>query len=659
MPGAGPRGAKGGKSWRLPGRRLARPRCYILAVTREFQEQLQRSLGDAYRIERELGGGGMSRVFVALETSLQRQVVVKVLLPELAAGVSVERFRREIYLAAQLQHPHIVPLLSAGESEGLPYFTMPYVDGESLRARLVRERELPVPQAIRVLRDVASALAYAHERGVVHRDIKPDNVLLSHGIAVVTDFGVAKALTASSEYGPAPATPGLTSLGVTLGTPHYMAPEQGTGDPGMDHRVDIYAFGATAYEILTGEPPFTGNSPHAILGAHIAALARPITAVRPGLPPLLGHVIMKCLEKRPADRPQSAEEIIRVLDALGTPTGGTVPLAALSGQGQPWAAITGPLSRRPRRLAIAAAAVVLVGTVALLAWPRRAAPPATSSTLDASSPATLAPAVSAPAESTQARSTPAESVPAETAPAVVPDTFRPKTTRVPVQPRPPDRTPSADELALLTRLRAEAASARAAAAAAGVAESVLARGDSSVARAESLANRQRAAAAASQLSTASMLWWTAARAVDTVRPIAPVPPRETTPARAQTAPPQPARPAPRPAAPAADPAEEIRTLFAAYGDAIESRSVDAVRRVYPGLSLRQAREWEEFFGGVGDIEVELSVTELQVAGDSADAQLAGVYVFENPSTGRTQRESVSFRARLERSGGRWRIASLR
>ena len=302
-----------------------------MTVTDNLLEQLQHTLGDAYRIERELGGGGMSRVFVALETALQRQVVVKVLLPELAAGVSVERFRREILLAAQLQHPHIVPLLSAGESEGLPFFTMPFVDGESLRARLLRERELPVPEAARVLRDVASALAYAHARGVVHRDIKPDNVLLSHGTAVVTDFGVAKALTASTGYGSAPTGPGLTSMGVTLGTPHYMAPEQGAGDPAMDHRVDLYAFGATAYEILTGEPPFTGNSPHAILGAHIVALPRPITSVRPGVPPLLGHIVMQCLEKRPADRPQSADEIIRGLDALTTPTGGTVPLRVTSG----------------------------------------------------------------------------------------------------------------------------------------------------------------------------------------------------------------------------------------------------------------------------------------------------------------------------------------
>ena len=272
-------------------------------MTLDFQEQLQRSLGEVYRIERELGGGGMSRVFVAVETSLQRKVVVKVLLPELAAGVSVDRFRREIYLAAQLQHPHIVPLLSAGESNGLPFFTMPYVDGESLRARLIRERELPVPQAVRVLRDVASALAYAHEQGVVHRDIKPDNVLLSHGVAVVTDFGVAKALTASSGFEHGAAHPGLTSLGVTLGTPHYMAPEQGTADPSMDHRVDLYAFGATAYEMLTGEPPFTGKTPHAVLGAHLAAMPTPIDKLRPGLPPLLALVIMKCLEKRPADRP--------------------------------------------------------------------------------------------------------------------------------------------------------------------------------------------------------------------------------------------------------------------------------------------------------------------------------------------------------------------
>src|SRR3989442_967364 len=185
----------------------------------DLRERLQTALGDAYRIERELGGGGMSRVFLAQETALKRHVVIKVLPPEMAAGVNVERFRREVELAASLQHPHIVPLLSAAASGDLLYYTMPLVEGESLRTKLAREGELPVTETIRVLADVADALAYAHAHGVVHRDIKPDNVLISGKHAVVTDFGVAKAVSASSGGS-------LTSLGVALGTPAYMAPEQ-------------------------------------------------------------------------------------------------------------------------------------------------------------------------------------------------------------------------------------------------------------------------------------------------------------------------------------------------------------------------------------------------------------------------------------------------
>ena len=169
-----------------------------MPVTSTLREQLQTALGQAYVLDRELGGGGMSHVFLAHEQALGRQVVVKVLLPELAAGVNIDRFRREIQLAAQLQHPHIVPLLSAGEADGLPYFIMPFVTGESLRARIGREGELPIAETVRILRDVVSALAYAHAQGVVHRDVKPDNVLLSGGVAVVTDFGVAKAVSASA-----------------------------------------------------------------------------------------------------------------------------------------------------------------------------------------------------------------------------------------------------------------------------------------------------------------------------------------------------------------------------------------------------------------------------------------------------------------------------
>jgi serine/threonine-protein kinase len=290
----------------------------------DLRDQLQSSLDSSYTIEHEIGGGGMSRVFVATDQTLGRQVVVKVLPPEMVAGVSIERFKREIQLAARLQHPHIVPLLSAGEIDGLPYFTMPYVVGETLRVRLARHGELPVAEAMRVLREIASALDYAHEHGVVHRDIKPDNVLLSRGSAMVTDFGVAKALSSSSnaEHG------GVTSLGIALGTPAYMAPEQATADPSVDHRADIYAFGVLAYEMLTGQAPFSGRTPQGMLAAHVTETPEPIQKRRASLPPALSALVMQCLEKRPADRPQTAGEIVHALDAMTTPSGGTAPTSA-------------------------------------------------------------------------------------------------------------------------------------------------------------------------------------------------------------------------------------------------------------------------------------------------------------------------------------------
>src|SRR5213594_3280955 len=226
--------------------------------------RLQAALGAAYRIERELGGGGMSRVFVAEEVELGRRVVIKVLAPELAASVSVDRFKREIQLAASLQHPHIVPLLAAGQAEELLYYTMPLIEGESLRAKLAREGALPISDTVRMLRDVVDALAYAHRHDVAHRDIKPDNVLISDHHAVVTDFGVAKAL------GEATGETSLTSVGVTLGTPAYMAPEQAAADPHVDHRCDIYAVGTLAYEMLTGRPPFAGGTPQQLLAAQVS-----------------------------------------------------------------------------------------------------------------------------------------------------------------------------------------------------------------------------------------------------------------------------------------------------------------------------------------------------------------------------------------------------
>ncbi len=267
----------------------------------------------------------MSRVFLAEQTRLGRHVVIKVLPPEMGAGVNAERFEREIQFAARLQHPHIVPLLTAGAAGDLLYYVMPFIPGESLRVKLAREGELPVGDAARILREVVDALAYAHRHGVVHRDIKPDNILLAEGHAVVTDFGVAKALEGGQADSRA-SGPTLTSLGVALGTPAYMAPEQAAADPHVDHRADIYSVGVLAYEMLAGQPPFTASSPQALLAAQITQTPEPLAIRRPACPPALSGAVMRCLEKRPADRWQTAAELAPQFDV--TPSGGTAPTGA-------------------------------------------------------------------------------------------------------------------------------------------------------------------------------------------------------------------------------------------------------------------------------------------------------------------------------------------
>ena len=281
--------------------------------------RLKTALADRYAIAEEIGSGGMATVYLAEDLKHHRKVAVKVLRPDLAAMLGPARFLREIEVAAQLHHPHILPLYDSGDADGFLYYVMPYEEGQSLREKLAREGELPVPEAVRILRDVVDALVHAHEHNVVHRDIKPDNVMLSGHHALVTDFGVAKAVSEAT------GREKLTTAGVALGTPSYMAPEQAAADPHIDHRADIYAVGALAYELLTGRPPFTGTSPQMILAAHISETPEPVTKHREAVPAALNQLVMKCLEKKAADRWQSAEDLLPQLEVLATPSGGMTP----------------------------------------------------------------------------------------------------------------------------------------------------------------------------------------------------------------------------------------------------------------------------------------------------------------------------------------------
>lgn len=309
----------------------------------EFTATLQAALAPGYTLERELTGGGMSRVFVATDVTLGRKVVVKVLPPELAAGVNHERFRREIQVAAQLQHPHIVPLLSAGEQGAIIWYTMPYIQGHSLRDALARGERFAIRDVVRILHEVAEALDYAHGLGVIHRDIKPGNVLVQGTHALVTDFGVSKAISAAM-----PAS-GYTSAGMAIGTPAYMAPEQIAADPAADHRMDLYALGLLAYELLTGKVPFKEASPQQTMAAQLTRDPAPVETTRADVPAALAALIKRLLAKAPDDRPATAADVVATLDALPTGSGETVAMAPI------------------RRRSVWRSALVAVGSVAVFA----------------------------------------------------------------------------------------------------------------------------------------------------------------------------------------------------------------------------------------------------------------------------------------------------
>ncbi len=314
-------------------------------------DRLKSALSDRYTVEAEIGIGGMATVYLAEDLKLHRKVAVKVLKPDLAAALGPDRFLQEIDIAAKLNHPHILGLFDCGEADGFLYYVMPYIEGESLREKLAKEGELPVSDAVRILKEVVDALAEAHSSGVVHRDIKPDNIMLRGRHALVTDFGVAKAISEAT------GRQKLTTEGIALGTPAYMSPEQAAADPHIDHRSDIYAVGAVAYELLTGRPPFTGTTQQEILAAHVTQAADPVTKYRESVPPALEQLVHRCLEKKPADRWQTAEELLPQLEALATPSGGTTPVGSV-----PISAV-----KRSRTMAIGASAVAVVLAVVVVA----------------------------------------------------------------------------------------------------------------------------------------------------------------------------------------------------------------------------------------------------------------------------------------------------
>jgi len=282
-------------------------------VSRDPLETLREALSDRYRVERLLGSGGMATVYLAHDLKHDRPVAIKVLRPMLAAALGPERFLREIQIAAKLNHPHILALHDSGEADGLLYYVMPYVEGETLQGRIAREKQLPVADAVRIAGEVASALAYAHGHGVIHRDIKPGNILLSNGYALVADFGLARAISNAKTRSDA----SITHSGLTIGTPTYMSPEQSRGEAEIDGRSDLYALGCVLYELLVGDPPFSASTPSVLMARHASAKAVPIRALRPSVPAGIEWAVMRALEKLPADRYQKAEEFGEALRAGG------------------------------------------------------------------------------------------------------------------------------------------------------------------------------------------------------------------------------------------------------------------------------------------------------------------------------------------------------
>jgi serine/threonine protein kinase len=627
-----------------------------LAAARDAQlEVLRRAALGQYEILTELGRGGMATVYLGHDLALERKVAIKVLAPALLVmgeGM-VERFKREARTAAALSHPHIIPIFAVRESEHVLYFVMKYVKGRPLDVIIREVGALPIAMIQTILAQVSDALGYAHRHGVVHRDIKSANIMLDEeGWAVVTDFGIAKVVQAE----------GLTMTGVTVGTPTYMSPEQCAREE-ITGASDQYSLGVVAYEMLTGSPPFQDDSIMSVMYAHFNEPPRPVTELRPDCPPNLAAGVMRMLEKNPAQRWPSMDDVVAVCGrpslrhddpirrdmitlarpsaaqsvAVNTPTS---PIA--------WANLRTSESTRRRRARNrrrwlwggggVAAALVGAGLLWSTFWRQPTQP--------------VEPPLAAPPPA------PDTAVPA----AVVP---RPESTvAAPAPLQAPNRTVASASRgaaqrddSLIRALRGSALQAQQRAADVGASPIDLGKGSIAFRAGESLASARRIPEAMMQFATAASLWGDAERqarlrpAPDSSRRVAeqPPPPPALLPA------PQPAAALPTPV----DPAVEIRRIVDEYARALESGDLDRVRRAYPGLTAAQQASWRDFFNRVRNLRASLGATQLSVDGTTAHAVVSGTYEYDNASTNRAERRPVTFQATFTKDTTGWRLATIR
>ena len=628
----------------------------VASASHALLDALRQATLGAYEVLAEVGHGGMATVYLAHDLALDRKVAIKVLEPALllmGEGMA-ERFKREARTAAALSHPHIIPIYAVKEGERVLYFVMKYVQGRPLDSVIRDVGPLPIPMVQAIVAQVGDALGYAHRHGVIHRDIKSANIMLDEeGWAVVTDFGIAKVLQAE----------GLTMTGVTVGTPTYMSPEQ-IGTHEVTGASDQYSLGVVAYEMLTGKLPFRGESIMSVMYAHFNEPARPVTELRPDCPPNLAAAVMRMLEKDPARRWPSMDDVVavcgrpslrqddpirsemvtlaragagaRLLAQIKTPTS---PIALARSQSHAAAAGVPGARIRPRLWL----ALGVAGIAAALWWvapwrgfrtPAAKAPAAGPDTIAASSRAPRA------AAETAAVRTPPESTPTVA-----------RAKRPPAPPPPPAARESArarQEDSLLQSLRATALAAMRRALDAGATPAELAKGDTAFKGAESLATQGRVSDAMMQLTTAASFWADAER-LSRSRAV-----RDTPRQRAAEPPAAPA-PAPLPV----DPRPQIEQAIADYARALESRDLSEVRRAYPGLTPAQQQGWKDLFQSARRLKASLTVTAVKVVGGTAEAIVTGVYDYDNVRTGRTERLPVTFRAILIAETAGWRLATVR